>query len=65
MTEKKRIQSKLVKKGRIAYNVAKSENKAFIVMGNSIYRMLADGSKEKVEELSSTRVKVRQKKFVI
>ena len=65
MTEKKRIQSKLEKKGRVAYNVAKSKNKAFIVMGNSIYRMLADGSKEKVEKIPSTRVKVRQKRIVI
>ena len=60
MTEVKRIQ-----KRRVAYKAAKSTDNAFIVMGNSIYRMSADGTKEKVEVLASTRVKTKQKKFVI
>jgi len=65
MTEVKRIQERLARNGRVAYKVAKSSDNAFIVMGNSIYRMSADGSKDKVEVLSTTRVKMKQKKFVI
>ena len=65
MTEVKRIQKRLARNGRVAYKAAKSSDSAFIVMGNSIYRMSADGSKDKVEVLASTRVKTKQKKFVI
>ena len=65
MTEVKRIQKRLARNGRVAYKAAKSTDNAFIVMGNSIYRMSADGTKEKVEVLTSTRVKTKQKKFVI
>lgn len=65
MTEVKRIQKRLARNGRVAYKAAKSTDNAFIVMGNSIYRMSADGTKEKVEVLASTRVKTKQKKFVI
>lgn len=65
MTEVKRIQKRLARNGRVAYKVAKSSDNAFIVMGNTIYRMSADGSKDKVEILSTTRVKTKQKKFII
>lgn len=65
MKEAERIKVRLAQDGRVAYKKAKSENCAFIVVGNSIYRMLADGSKQKVKELSTTRVKTKQKEFVI
>ena len=65
MTEIKRIQKRLARDGRVAYKTAKSSDNAFIVVGNSIYRMSADGSRDKVEVLSTTRVKTKQKKFVI
>ena len=65
MTEKKRIKLKLESDGRNAYNKAKSGDNAFILMGNSIYRMSADGSKEKIVVLTSTKVKAKQKKFTI
>lgn len=65
MTEVKRIQKRLARNGRDAYKMAKSSDNAFIVVGNSIYRMSADGSRDKVEVLSTTRVKTKQKKFVI
>ena len=48
MTEVKRIQKGLAREGRSAYNNAKKNSNAFIAMGNSIYRMSADGSREKV-----------------
>jgi len=65
MTEIKRIQKGLAREGRSAYNNAKKNSNAFIAMGNSIYRMSADGSREKVSNLPSTRVKAKCKKFVI
>ena len=65
MTEAKRIKTRLEQKGRVAYRTAKRNDNAYIVMGNSIYRMSADGERHKVEELSTTRVKAKQKRFVI
>ena len=65
MTEVKRIQEGLAREGRSAYNKAKKNSNAFIAVGNSIYRMSADGSREKISNLPSTRVKARCKKFVI
>ena len=65
MTEVKRIQKRLARNGRVAYKEAKTNDNAFIIVGNSIYRMSADGSRDKVEVLSTTRVKTKQKKFVI
>lgn len=65
MTEARRINKRLAQDGRTAYKNAKSNGNAFIVIGNSIYRIASDGSKCKVEDLSTTRVKVKQKKFEI
>lgn len=65
MTETERINKRLARDGRVAYKKAKSKDKAFIVIGNSIYRMSADGAKYKVEDLSTTRVRVKQKTFEI
>lgn len=65
MTEIKRIQKGLARKGRSAYNHAKKNSYAFITVGNSIYRMSADGSKEKVYNLTTTRVKAKCKEFTI
>ncbi len=65
MTEIKRIQEGLAREGRSAYNHAKKNSHAFIAVGNSIYRMSADGSREKIGDISSTRVKARCKKFTI
>lgn len=65
MTEEDRINKRLAKSGRVAYKNAKSIDKAFITIGNSIYRVSSDGAKSKVSKLSSTRVKARIKKFVI
>jgi len=65
MTEVKRIKRGLAREGRSAYNRAKENNYAFIAVGNSIYRMSSDGSKEKISDISSTRVKAKCKKFSI
>ena len=65
MTEVKRIKRGLAREGRSAYNRAKEKNYAFIAVGNSIYRMSSDGSKEKISDISSTRVKAKCKKFSI
>jgi|GEM_PF-1864359 len=66
MTEQKRILQGLSKEGKNAYNKAKQNNNAYILIGNSIYRILADGTREKVETLSeSARVRVKQRKFVL
>ena len=65
MTEIKRIQKGLAREGRTAYNRAKEDSYAFIAVGNSIYRMSIDGSREKVSDLASTRVKAKCKKFAL
>lgn len=65
MTEVKRIQKGIAREGRTAYNNAKKNSNAFITLGNSIYRMSADGSREKVSSITSTRVKVKCKKFAL
>lgn len=65
MTEVGRINKRLAKDGRIAYNEAKSKDQAFIVIGNSIYCMSADGGKSKVADLPTTRVKAKLKRIEI
>lgn len=65
MTETEKINKRLAQHGRTAYKKAKSQDNAFIVIGNSIYRMSADGEKRKVEDLPTTRVKAKLKKFEI
>lgn len=65
MTEVKRILEGLDREGRKAYNRAKKNSYAFITVGNSIYRMSADGSKVKISDISSTKVKAKCKKFAL
>lgn len=65
MTEIKKIKKGLAREGRAAYNKAKENSYAFIAVGNSIYRMSADGTRKKVSNLSSIRVKAKCKKFAI
>ena len=65
MTEIKKIKKSLAREGRSAYKQAKIKDNAYIVVGNSIYRVLADGSRKKVKELSKTRVKAHPKQYVI
>ena len=65
MTEIKKIQKGLAREGRTAYKKAKENSFAFIAVGNSIYRMASDGTREKISDLSSIRVKAKRKKFVI
>ena len=52
MTEYKKIQKELARKGRTAYNRAKSDDNAYIVIGNAIYRMFSDGRRELVQARS-------------
>lgn len=65
MTEIKRIEKGIARNGRAAYKKARENGNAFIMVGNAIFRVSADGSREKVNELSSTRVKAKVKKFSI
>ncbi len=65
MTEINKIRRGLSRNGREAYKHAKENGNAFIIMGNSIYQILADGSRKKLHELSTTRVKAKQKSFVL
>ena len=65
MTELKKIQAELARKGRIAYNRAKSDNNAYIVIGNVIYRMYSDGRRELVQSIPSIKVKAVAKKIVL
>lgn len=60
MPEKEIIYKRLARDGRTAYKKAKSQDNAFITIGNSI-RISADGAKCKVGDLSITRVKAKQK----
>lgn len=65
MTETEIINKRLAQHGRTAYEKAKSQDNAFIVIGNGIYRMLAGGDRYRVEELTTTRVKAKLKRFEI
>ena len=65
MTEIKKIQAELARKGRIAYNRAKSENNAYIVIGNAIYRMYSDGRRELVMQIPSIKAKAYTKKIIL
>lgn len=65
MTELKKIQAELARKGRVAYNRAKSDNNAYIVIGNAIYRMYSDGRRELVQSIPSIKVKAVAKKIVL
>lgn len=65
MKDIKIINGRLAKSGRTAYKNAKSKSKAFITIGNSIYQISADGKRDKIGDLTSTRVRVTQKTFVI
>ena len=65
MTEVKKIKKSLAREGRSAYKRAKVNDNAYIVVGNSIYRVLADGSRKKVKELSMTHVKAKQKQYMM
>jgi hypothetical protein len=64
MTEVKKIQTELARNGRVAYNRAKSNNNAYIVRGNAIYRIYSDGRKELVQTIPSIKVKAISKKIV-
>lgn len=65
MTELKKIQAVLARKGRVAYNRAKSDNNAYIVIGNAIYRIYSDGRRELVQSIPSIKVKAVAKKIVL
>ena len=65
MTEVKKIQAELARKGRIAYNRAKSDNNAYVVRGNAIYRIYSDGSKELVQTIPSIKAKALVKKIIL
>lgn len=65
MTEVKIIQTALARKGRTAYNRAKSDNNAYVVRGNAIYRIYSDGSKELVQTIPSIKAKALVKKIIL
>lgn len=65
MTEIQKIQRALAEDGRQAYQEAKSNNNAYILIGNSIYRINADGSREKIKTLPQTKVRVKKKQYTI
>jgi hypothetical protein len=65
MTEYKKIQKELARKGRTAYNRAKSDDNAYIVIGNAIYRMFSDGRRELVQAIPSIKAKVSTKKIIL
>ena len=65
MTEVKIIQTELARKGRTAYNRAKSDNNAYVVRGNAIYRIYSDGSKELVQPIPSIKARALVKKIIL
>ena len=65
MTEVMKIKQVLAKDGSKAYENGKSNSCAYIMRGNSIVRVLADGSKELVNKISSSKVKVRESDRVV
>ena len=65
MTELKKIQVELTRKGRVAYDRAKSDNNAYVVRGNAIYRIYSDGRKELIQSIPSTKAKAIKKRIVL
>lgn len=65
MSEAERINRRLEKYGKMAYERAKSMDMAFVVIGNGIYRISSDDTRYKVRDLPITWMKVRQKRFEI
>ena len=65
MTEVKKIQEELARKGRVAYDRAKSDNNAYIVIGNAIYRMYSDGRRELIQSIPSIKAKAGKKKIIL
>lgn len=65
MTETKKIQVELARKGRVAYDRAKRDNNAYIVRGNAIYRIFSDGSRELVQLIPSIKAKVVNKIIIL
>lgn len=65
MTEVMKIKHVLAKDGSKAYENGKSKSCAYIMHGNSIVRVLSDGSRELVNRTSSSKVKVRKADRVV
>lgn len=63
MTEYNKIKKELARKGRTAYNRAKSDDNAYIVIGNAIYRMFSDGRRELIQTIPSIKARVVDKKI--
>lgn len=65
MTELRKIQLVLARKGRVAYNRAKRDDNAYVVRGNAIYRIYSDGRKELIQPIPSIKAKALVKKIVL
>ena len=61
MKEAEKIQAALKKKGRLAFNRAKENNSAYIVINDAIYRIYKDGRQELIQRIGETEVKNTRK----
>ena len=65
MSELEKIQRSLSRDGRKAYRKAKKNDNAYILYGNSICRVGANGKRDVVFSLPKTKVLVKKKQFEI
>lgn len=64
-SEVKKIQAALKKKGRLAFNRAKENNNAYIVIDDAIYRVYSDGRRELIQRIGQTEVRTDKKEIQI
>ena len=60
MTEANRLRKAIARDNRSAYRAAKAAGSAYIINGNTIYRVYADGSRTAIAKTSSVMVKAKK-----
>lgn len=65
MTEVKRIKQELARNGDKAYEKAKSTTGAYVMRGNSIVKVTADGSIQVIKRVGQVKVRIKDSDRVV
>ena len=65
MTEVKKIKQELARNGDIAYEKAKNSTGAYVMRGNSIVKVTADGSIHVEKKLGQVKVRIKDSDRVV
>lgn len=65
MTELKKIKQVLAKDGNRAYKDVKSQSGAYVMRGNAIVRVTADGNIHVIKKTRQSRVKVKESDRIV